>query len=210
MPETRYGRASPSPDPRRAARPHHVRPRQSPAQMPAPAPACRGRFRPRCFLLAERDAPDVRAAASRRCCCRDRQRSVVAGERDARGQADILRELVGRLEVEQRPEVDAADFRLRLALAPVPMVRPCHRASASRPVPDIFAFSRTGAPHAPVAEPSNCAEPSPAAIGSVEAQQREQGAALLRTTFSSRCAISLRPSASMIDAVDGRDRPASP
>ena len=41
-------------------------------------------------------------------------------------------------------------------------VVPC--ASASRPAPKIFAFSRTGAPQAPLAEPSNCAKPSPAAM----------------------------------------------
>ena len=32
-----------------------------------------------------------------------------------------------------------------------------------KPLPDSFAFSRNGARHAPVNEPSNCAGPSPAA-----------------------------------------------
>ena len=39
---------------------------------------------------------------------------------------------------------------------------PC--ASASRPAPDSLAFSRSGARHTPVTDPSNCAGPSPAAI----------------------------------------------
>ncbi len=55
-------------------------------------------------------------------------------------------------------------FRPTLALGSTAQGSAVPCASASRPAPDIFAFSRTGACHLPVADPSNCSGPSPAAM----------------------------------------------
>ena len=68
-------------------------------------------------------------------------------------------------------------------------------ASASSPVPEIFAFSRSGAPHAPVAEPSNCAGPSPAAIVRSSPSSASKERPCSDDSFDSM-PISLRPSAS--------------
>ena len=105
----------------------------------------------------------------------------VAGERYARGQADIPRQRVRRFEIEQRPEIGAANFQgQRWPWPPAPMAPPCLRRRHRAPSPEIFAFSRSDAPHAPVAEPSNCAGPSPAAIVRSSPSSASRRTALLR------------------------------
>ena len=112
---------------------------------------------------------------------------LAAFQRHARGQADVLRQRVGRLEIEQRREIDAANAsRLTLALASCAHGSAVPCASASSPAPDSLAFSRSGARQTPVTDPSNCAGPSPAAI----ARSSPSSASSARpcpTTVSIRC-----------------------
>ena len=61
------------------------------------------------------------------------------------------------------PKSALRTFKERLALASGAHGSAEPSASASSPVPEILALSRNAAPHAPVAVPSNCAGPSPAA-----------------------------------------------
>ena len=110
--------------------------------------------------------------------------SLLPASVHARGQADVLRQRIRRLEIEQRRRNRRCELsELRLALASCAHGSAEPSASASSPVPEIFALSRNGAPHAPAAVPSNCAGPSPAATVRSRPSSGKQRAALLRRQF---------------------------
>ena len=92
--------------------------------------------------------------------------------------------VIRRLEIRTAaPRLALRTFKLTLAFGSGAHGSAVPCASASSPVPDIFTFSRSGARHTPVTDPSNCAGPSPAAISAIEPEQRQQGTALPRRQF---------------------------
>ena len=64
--------------------------------------------------------------------------------------------------------------------APAPTVRRSPGLRRRGPAPDILAFSRSGARHTPVADPSNCAGAVARSDRAIEPEQRQQRTALLR------------------------------
>ena len=132
--------------------------------MPGRDRARRCRLRLRCSFLAQRQR-DVPAQP------RPRGRAVeiieaqpVALQRNARRQADVLRQRIGGFQIEQRRETGVANLQIEAGLR----LRRQGFGGALRfgieTRPDILACSCNGARHAPVTDPSNCAAPSPTAI----------------------------------------------
>ena len=68
------------------------------------------------FLLAQRDRQASAQPRTGDAAVEIVECQPVARQRDARGQADILRQRISLLEVEQRPEIGAANFQAETGL----------------------------------------------------------------------------------------------
>src|SRR6185312_11652484 len=104
---------------------------------------------------------------------------LVARELHARGQADVLRQRIRRLEIEQRPEIGAADFQREIGLGLLgPWFGGAFRFGVKSRPRDLCLQAQRRAP---------CARRGPFELrravagcdGAIEAEQDKQGAALL-------------------------------
>ena len=159
--------------------------------------ACRDRFRPRRFFRRRASTPGARAAASRRSRCRDRRRSACC--RPARRATDRLMfcaSVSDGLRSSSGARLALRTVRLTLALGSGAHGSAVPCASASSPVPDIFAFSRSGARHTPRHRSFELRRAFAGRDHAIEPEQRQQATALLRRQFRSRCRSRCAPSAS--------------
>ena len=122
--------------------------------------------------------------------------SLLPGQRHARRQADVLRQRVGRLEIEQRREIDAANLQADAGLG---LRRPgfggALRFGVEAGSRQSSIFSRNGARHTPLTDPWNCAGPSPAAIARSSPSSASRARPCSDDSFNSML-ISLRRSLS--------------
>ena len=116
------------------------------------------------FFIAQHQTRRVRATASPQWCRRDHRSSICCRASETRDDsATFCTSVSDGLRSSSGARSALRILRLTFALTSFAHGSAEPSASASSPLPVIFAFSRSGARQAPLTEPSNCIGPSAAA-----------------------------------------------